>query len=321
MIMSLTKEISFLLYNHNCVIIPDFGAFILNERSAEVNTLTNYATPKSRTVSFNQQINNNDGLLANHIKISHGYSYEEAVAKIESFVSDFKRNLHNQKNLSFDQIGTFYITKEDKLIFVPNHTNNFNMDSFGLPKIKLESQSFASDDKLITQKVSSKPKHKVYPSSSKNKEDLKFKKQKTQIKKVESKTPKRYSKHHLKFVNIIGSFFLIAMIFSLINFELNSSNSNLDQQVASIIDTKPIETVKKFSLEVETPFKIFAEVSNLEEADILTTQLSPKYKKAETVQGKDGKFKVFIISFSNIELAKEYKLLLQNRMNQKLSLE
>ena len=56
----------------------------------------------------------------------------------------------------------------------------------------------------------------------------------------------------------------------------------------------------------------FREISHL---------LSKKYKKAETVKGKDGKFKVFIISFSNIELAKEYKLLLQNRMYQKLSLE
>ena len=111
------------------------------------------------------------------------------------------------------------------------------------------------------------------------------------------------------------------MIFSLINFELNSSNSSLDQQFATIIDTNPIETVKQFSLEVETPHKIFAEVNNLEEASVLTTQLSKKYKKAETVKGKDGKFKVFIISFSNIELAKEYKLLLQNRMYQKLSLE
>ena len=319
--MSLTKEISFLLYNHNCVIIPDFGAFILNEKSAEVNTLTNYASPKSRTVSFNRQINNNDGLLANHIKTRHGCSYEDAISKIESFVSDFKGDLQNQKNLSFDQIGTFYATKEDKLIFVPNHTSNFNMDSFGLPKIKLESQNTASDNELISQKVSSKPQYKVYPSSSKNKEDLKSKKQKTQIKKAESKTPIRYSKHHLKFVNIIGSFFLIAMIFSLINFELKSSNSSHNQQVASIIDTTPIEADNTFSLEVETPFKIFAEVSNLKEADVLKTQLSPKYSKAETVQGKDGKFKVFIISFSNIELAKEYKLLLQNRMNQKLSLE
>ena len=319
--MSLTKEISFLLYNHNCVIIPDFGAFILNEKSAELNTLTNYASPKSRAVSFNQQISNNDGLLANHVKISHKCSYEEAIVKIKSFVSDFKKNLHNQKNLSFDQIGTFYITKEDKLIFVPNHTSNFNMDSFGLPKIKLESQSIESSNELITPIAPSKPQRKVYRSSPKNKEVSKSKKVKTQAIKVESKTSKKYSKHHLKLVNIIGSFVLIAMIFSLINFELNSSNSSLDQQFATIIDTNPIETVKQFSLEVETPHKIFAEVNNLEEASVLTTQLSKKYKKAETVKSKDGKFKVFIISFSNIELAKEYKLLLQNRMYQKLSLE
>jgi hypothetical protein len=319
--MSLTKEISFLLYKHNCVIVPNFGAFILNEKLAEVNTLTNYASPKNRAVSFNRQINNNDGLLANHIKLSHECSYEEAVSKIESFVSDFKIKLDDQKNLSFDEIGTFYITKEEKLIFVPNHTSNFNMDSFGLHKIKLESQNIIKSSDVITPKVTTIIPHKVYPSSAKNKQVSKSKKVKVQSKKVESKTPIRQSKYNLNLVNILGSFFLVAMIFSLINFELKSSTSNLNQQLASIIDTTPIETVKKFSLEVETPFKIFAEVNNIEEADILTSKLSSKYKKAKTVQGKDSKVKVFIISFSNKELAKEYKQLLQNRMNQKLSLE
>ena len=90
--MNLTKEISFLLYKHNCVIVPNFGAFILNEKSAEVNTLTNYASPKNRIVTFNSQINNNDGLLANHIKRNLGISYEDALDKIVTYVSDLDIN-------------------------------------------------------------------------------------------------------------------------------------------------------------------------------------------------------------------------------------
>ena len=321
MIMNLTKEISFLLYKHNCVIVPNLGAFILNDKSAEVNTLTNYASPKNRIVSFNSQILNNDGLLANHIKLKLGTSYEDAERKITTFVSDFKKKLSKQRNLSFDQIGTFYMTNEDKLIFVPNHLSNFSMESFGLPKIKLESHIHAKNVEPVKVESKTKPQHKTYEVSPKKQETIKVRKEKAQVRKVESKSPTRRSKHRLRVINFLGSFFLIAMVISLINFELKLSNSDFDQNVASIIDSTPIETIKTFSLEVETPYKIYAEVKNKNEANNLKNQLSSKYKQVETFQEKDGGFKVFIISFSDKELAKEYKKLLQNRMNQKLSLE
>ena len=44
------------------------------------------------------------------------------------------------------------------------------MDSFGLPKIKLESKSIESTNELITPIAPSKPQQKVYRSSPKNKE-------------------------------------------------------------------------------------------------------------------------------------------------------
>jgi len=319
--MNLTKEISFLLYKHNCVIVPNLGAFILNDKSAEVNTITNYASPKNRIVTFNSQILNNDGLLANHIKLKLGTSYEDAERKITTFVSDFKKKLSKQRNLSFDQIGTFYMTNEDKLIFVPNHLSNFSMESFGLPKIKLESHIHAKNVEPVKVESKTKPQHKTYEVSPKKQETIKVRKEKAQVRKVESKSPTRRSKHRLRVINFLGSFFLIAMVISLINFELKLSNSDFDQNVASIIDSTPIETIKTFSLEVETPYKIYAEVKNKNEANNLKNQLSSKYKQVETFQEKDGGFKVFIISFSDKELAKEYKKLLQNRMNQKLSLE
>lgn len=320
--MNLTKEISFLLYKHNCVIVPNFGAFILNEKSAEVNTLTNYASPKNRIVTFNSQINNNDGLLANHIKRNLGISYEDALDKIVSYVSDLKNKLSDQKNLIFDQIGTFYLTNENKLIFVPNHLSNYNMESFGLPKVKLNPQINIQKTKEPAKvEQITKPQQKVYQVSKTKQDSIKTRKEKVQERKVKSNTPAIRSKYRLKTVNLLGSLFLVAMVVSLINFEIKLSNSDYNENVASIIDSTPIETIKTFSLEIETPHKIFAEVKNRDEAINLKNKLSSKYKQVKTVQGEDGKFKVFIISFSDKELAKEYQKLLQNRMNQKLSLE
>tara|TARA_B100001059_G_scaffold51950_1_gene45618 strand:+ start:3161 stop:4123 length:963 start_codon:yes stop_codon:yes gene_type:complete len=320
--MNLTKEISFLLYKHNCVIVPNFGAFILNEKSAEVNTLTNYTSPRNRIIIFNSQINNNDGLLANHIKRNLGISYEDALDKIFSYVSNIQNKLSDQKNLNLDQIGTFYLTNESKLIFVPNHLSNFNIESFGLPRVKLNSQirALKTKDPVKVEQIT-KPQQRAY-QAPKSKQDLvKVRNEKVQERKVKLTTPKKRSKYQLKSINLLGSLFLIAMVISLINFEMKLSNSDYNQNVASIIDSTPIETIKTFSLEIETPNKIFAEVKNRDEAINLKNKLSSKYKQVKAIQGEDGKFKVFIISFSDRKLAKEYQKLLQNRMNQKLSLE
>ena len=196
------------------------------------------------------------------------------------------------------------------------------MESFGLPKVKLNSQiSIQKTKEPAKVEQITKPQQKVYQVSKTKQDSIKTRKEKVQERKVKSNTPAIRSKYRLKTVNLLGSLFLVAMVVSLINFEIKLSNSDYNENVASIIDSTPIETIKTFSLEIETPHKIFAEVKNRDEAINLKNKLSSKYKQVKTVQGEDGKFKVFIISFSDKELAKEYQKLLQNRMNQKLSLE
>jgi len=323
--MNMTKEISFLLFKHNCVIIPEWGAFILNDKDAEVNHTTQYALPKNRIVSFNSQIKNNDGLLANHIKTVNNCSYEEGLNSIVSFVTEFKKELANKRNLSFDNVGTFYLTQEDKLIFVPNHVSNFNIDSFGLPKIKLKTLDNPNLSVNVSKNSDNETKiipTRVYPTSPKREKVNKTKRENLQTK----KTPKivfKKNKYNLNFINLVGSFFIIAMVFSLINFELNSKDFS-DNQNASILDTAASNTKKNnntFSLTIETPHQIFAEVETQEEGKKLVSKLVKKYKKSELIKDNHGHFKVFIISFSNPELANEYKILLQNKMNQKLTLE
>lgn len=324
--MNITQEISFLLFKHNCVIIPEWGAFILNDKDAEVNHTTQYALPKNRIVSFNSQIKNNDGLLANHIKTVNNCSYEEGINNIASFVNEFKKELANKRNLSFDHVGTFYLTQEDKLIFVPNHVSNFNINSFGLPKIKLKTLDKPNLPLNVIKSSDNETKitpTRVYPTSPKREQVKQAKRENLQTKKTPEIVRKK-NKYNLNFINLVGSFFIIAMIFSLINFELNSNSIDFsDNQNASILDTAPSKTKNSntFSLTIETPHQIFAEVETQEEGEKLVSKLVKKYKKSELIKDNHGHFKVFIISFSNPELANEYKILLQNKMNQKLTLE
>ena len=66
--MQFSKAIN-LLYKHDCVTIPNFGSFIVNDSTAKYVDSENKFYPPGRYVSFNPLIKSNDGLLANYISI------------------------------------------------------------------------------------------------------------------------------------------------------------------------------------------------------------------------------------------------------------
>jgi hypothetical protein len=81
--MQLETFISDLLYRYECVIVPDFGAFLTERQSATVNETTNSFYPPRKIIAFNEQIQNNDGLLARYIADVEKIPFEVAVKKIK----------------------------------------------------------------------------------------------------------------------------------------------------------------------------------------------------------------------------------------------
>ena len=71
---TISKYISELLFLHDCVIIPQFGGFVGNNKSAVLNETTGIITPPSKEILFNLNLQTNDGLLINHISKSEGIS-------------------------------------------------------------------------------------------------------------------------------------------------------------------------------------------------------------------------------------------------------
>ena len=130
--MTIPNYICELLYRYDCVIIPNFGALLTSRISAELSTEKNIFYPPQKRLSFNQQIVNNDGLLASHISVSEKISYENAVAKVEIFVKEIQNELIEKSRLSLNEIGLFTLNSEEKLEFEPLHTTNYLTEAFGL---------------------------------------------------------------------------------------------------------------------------------------------------------------------------------------------
>jgi len=129
--MTLAKYISDLLYRYECVIIPGFGGFVTNKISAKLNQNTHTFYAPSKQLTFNSHLQNNDGLLANYIATSKNISFNEAVLTIEKEVKTWKLSL-TKEELELENIGSFHINSEEKLIFEPTTTVNYLTSSFGL---------------------------------------------------------------------------------------------------------------------------------------------------------------------------------------------
>ena len=130
--MQLSQYISDLLYRYECVTLPNFGAFLSHPVSAKINEATNDFYPPQKRLSFNAQLQSNDGLLATYISDVENISYESATSKIETQVSQLKSSLEKGETIQFKNIGELTTSKEGKIIFAPSETLNYLTESFGL---------------------------------------------------------------------------------------------------------------------------------------------------------------------------------------------
>ena len=144
--MKIEKYISGLLYRYQCVSIPGFGAFLSEWQSAQIAEGHNSFVPPRKVISFNSNIKTNDGLLANHIALQEKISYETALAKIQTQVVFWLEKLQNKEVLTLENIGEVFSNSENNLVFKPNTSVNYLVDSFGLsgfnsPEIIRENQT------------------------------------------------------------------------------------------------------------------------------------------------------------------------------------
>ena len=132
------KHIKNLLFEYDCVVIPEFGGFIANYVSAEIHPVTHTFLPPSKHIAFNEMLKLNDGLLTSQIASSENISREEALRVIRDFTNLVKTEIGQKEKYIFGEIGTLYLNHEQKLQFEPDTTINYLSGSFGLPKLEFK---------------------------------------------------------------------------------------------------------------------------------------------------------------------------------------
>jgi nucleoid DNA-binding protein len=124
--------ISQLLYTNDCVILIGFGGFVCSNTSSKLNRQTGLLSPPNRSILFNNQLIDNDGLLINQIAKTEEISQERAKDLVLKFVEKNTTNLKKYRSLRFNKIGLFTLKNDNTIVFTQDLANNYNLDSFGM---------------------------------------------------------------------------------------------------------------------------------------------------------------------------------------------
>ena len=130
--LRIVKHIKSLLSEHDCVIIPEFGGFVLQEVAASVEADTHLFIPSHKEIVFNETLQHNDGLLIGSYMKSEECDYPAAKQSVQADVYSLKELLQKEQGAKFEKIGEFTLGKEGQLVFHPGDSEWLNANSYGM---------------------------------------------------------------------------------------------------------------------------------------------------------------------------------------------
>lgn len=138
-----------LLYQYDCVVVPELGAFLTNYQSASFTESSGLFLPPRKRVAFNEALRLDDGILANYIMLHEPVTREGAQQYISQFVAELRQQVTEAGRFEVDGIGTFTGNEEGKLQFDPSLRHNFFGEAYGMSAISAQSLTTQALDAVV----------------------------------------------------------------------------------------------------------------------------------------------------------------------------
>jgi nucleoid DNA-binding protein len=139
--VDITKYITTLIYENECVVVPGFGAFVSVYKPAQFDENQETIFPPSKEITFDGKLKNNDWLLANFISAGESIPRFEALKKIEEFCENVQYRLEKGETFEFEGLGTISHDEKGNPVFAVSTDKNFLLDSFGLTSVSLKTHT------------------------------------------------------------------------------------------------------------------------------------------------------------------------------------
>lgn len=162
--LELVRHIEYLLTEHDCVLVPGLGGFVLQYVPARFSEDRKSIQPPGKQITFNSSLSYNDGLLAQSLMRTLDIDYGKAVAMIKHWVDEIKRSFSEPgDSYAFGELGTFVLSDERSLIFEPPASCLFGISAFGLKKLNIcPLGQLHKDENVAEPKLRSKKRDVVY---------------------------------------------------------------------------------------------------------------------------------------------------------------
>lgn len=130
------RHIEYLVRYNDCVVVPGWGAFISRYQPALLGKDGKFLPP-TRSLSFNQSLTHDDGLLASSIVRKSKVSYDAAMKQIANEVAVMRHQLTQNGEIAISNIGVFRQNGEGAIIFDPFINTSATLSFSNLPKIDI----------------------------------------------------------------------------------------------------------------------------------------------------------------------------------------
>lgn len=154
----ITNYLKELLNDNECVIIPEFGAFISKRHSATIDYANHSFIPPFKEIVFNDKLTNNDEILVDFISKKENISKEDSFTKIQNFVNQTAAILDVNNEYVMEGLGKMRKFGND-YVFEVSHSENLLGDSFGLtefnykPVFRTETYQIIKERIVVEQKA------------------------------------------------------------------------------------------------------------------------------------------------------------------------
>lgn len=126
------------LFFNDYLVLPDFGGFVLKSRPSHISASGFGISPPAKTVSFNAQLKQNDGILVLWLQEKLKCTSSEALTHLKEFAIYCSELLKAKRRLSIEGLGFFYLNFENNVCFEPQQDVNFLSNSFGLGSLTIQ---------------------------------------------------------------------------------------------------------------------------------------------------------------------------------------
>jgi cell division septation protein DedD len=129
------KYVRKLLHEHDCVVLPELGGFIVHAKHAFFSEQHSLYHAPQRRVAFNEALKLDDGLLVHYLSLNEQMSREDAQKELRQYTEYLKATVRAQGHYHLADIGTLSTNEEGKYVFEPQALVNFLPEAYGFKTI------------------------------------------------------------------------------------------------------------------------------------------------------------------------------------------